>query len=48
MEEVNKADERSGELVLSAVTEGTGVVQSGEEEAEQRSHCFLQLPKRRL
>lgn len=28
--------------------QGTGVIYSGVKEAEGRSHCFLQLPERRL
>jgi len=44
----NKAGEGSGEQVLWGVAVGTGVVQSGEEEAEGRPDCSLQQPERRL
>ena len=37
-----------GTQVLWGVAEGTGIVQSGEEEAQGRPHCSLQLPERRL
>jgi len=29
------------------VAEGTGIVQSGEEEAQGRPHCSLQVPEKR-
>ena len=34
--------------VLWGMGEGTGIVQSGEEEAQERPHCPLQLSERRL
>jgi len=33
--------------VLRGAAEGTGIVQSGGEEAQGRPHCALQLPERR-
>ena len=42
----NKACEGLGEYVLQGVTEGTGVVLSGEEEAEGRPYCSLPMPER--
>ena len=44
----NEDDEGSGEQVLRGVTEGTGAVQSGEEEAEGGPYRSLQLPDRRV
>ena len=40
--------ERSGEQALWGLAEGTGIVQSGEEEALERPYLSLQLPERRL
>jgi len=40
--------EQSVAQILCRVAEGAGVVQSGEEEAQGRPHCCLQLPERRL
>ena len=37
--------EGSGIQVFWGVAEGTGVVQSGEEEAQGRPHCSIQLLK---
>ena len=38
----------SGAEVLGGVAEGTGIVWSGEEEAQGRPYCSLQLLGRRL
>ena len=46
--EGNKGGEGSGEQVLWEAAEGTGIVYSGEEEAEGRPYCSLQLPERGL
>ena len=46
-EQGSEAGEGSGEQVCWGATEGAGAVQSGEEEAEGRPHCSLQLPERR-
>ena len=40
--------EGSGAQVLWGVSEGTGIVYSGEEDAQGRSYCSLQLPERKL
>ena len=34
--------------VLQRAAEGTGMIQPGEEEAQGRLYCSLQLPERRL
>ena len=47
-EKDSEAGERSGVQVLWGMTEGTGIVQSGEEEASGRSYCSLQLSEARL
>ena len=47
-EKGSKAGEGSGAQVFKGVTEGTGVVQCGEEEAQGRSYSSLQLPEGRL
>lgn len=39
---------RTSKQVLCGAAEGAGAVQSGNVEAELRSHCSLQLPERRL
>lgn len=44
-EKGNKAFEGPGTHGLS---EQAGVIQSGEEQAEGRFHCFLQIPEGRL
>ena len=40
--------EGSGAQILWGAAEGTGIVQSGEEEAQRRPYCSLQLPEGRL
>ena len=40
--------EGSGAQILWGAAEGTGIVQSGEEEAQRSPYCSLQLPERRL
>ena len=47
-EKGNKDGEGSGAQLLRGAAEGTGIVQSGEEEAQGRPHCSVQLPERRL
>ena len=47
-EKGNEAGEGSGEQVRWGAAEGTGVVQSGEEEAEGEPYRTLQLPERRV
>jgi len=47
-EKGNMAGKGSSEQVLQGVAEGAGAVQSGEEEADGRPYCSLQLPERRL
>jgi len=47
-EKGKEAGEGSGEQVLQGAAEGAGGVYSGEEEAEGRPYCSLQLPERRL
>ena len=37
-----------GEQVLWGAAEGTGIVQSEEDEAREKSYCSLQFPERRL
>ena len=44
----NEAGEWSGAQALGGVAEGAGIVQSGEEKTQGRSHCTLQLPEGRL
>ena len=43
----NKARKKSGAQVLWGATEGTGIVQPGEEEAQGRTCYSLQQPERR-
>lgn len=47
-EKSSEAGKRTSKQVLSRAAEGTGAVQSGEVEANVRSHWSLQLPERRL
>jgi len=47
-EKGNKTGEGSGAQILGEVAEGAGIVQSGEEEAQGRRYCTLQLPGGRL
>ena len=47
LERVQTPGEGSGAQVLWGVAEGTGIVQSGEKEAQGRLHCSLQQPERR-
>ena len=47
-EKGSEAGEGSREQVLWVVAEGTGAVQSGEEEAKGEPYHSLQLPERRL
>jgi len=47
-EKGNEAGEGSREQAWWAAAEGTGAVQSGEEETEGRRSCCLQLPERRV
>ena len=47
-EKGKKAGEGSREQVLRGAAEGAGAFQSGEEEAEERPYCSLQLRERRL
>ena len=44
----SEAHEGSRAQVSWGAAEGTGVVQSGEKQAEGRPYCSLQLPERRL
>jgi len=44
----NNAGKGSGEQVLGGAAEGAGIVRSGEEEAQGRPYCSLQIPQRRL
>ena len=46
--EVQQSCKGSGAQVLWGVTDGTGIVQSAEEEAQGRPYHSLQLPERRL
>jgi len=48
VQKCNEVGEGSRERVLRRMAEGTGVVQSGEEESEGRPSCSLQLPERRV
>ena len=47
-EKGNKTGEGSGPQISWGPAEGAGIVQSGEEEAQRRPHCTLQLPEGRL
>ena len=47
-EEGNKAGEGTGAKILKGVAQGTGIIHSGEEEAQGRPYCSLQVPERRL
>ena len=47
-EKGNEGNEMCGAYVLWGVAEGTGIVQSGEEEVQVRPCRSLQLPERRL
>ena len=47
-EKNSETGERSEAQVLWGMAEGTGIVQFGEEEAEEKAYCSLQLPGRRL
>ena len=47
-EKGNKTGEGSGAQVLRGAAEGAGIIYSGEEEAQGRPHCTLQLPEGRL
>jgi len=47
-EEGKEAGEGSREQVLQGAAEGTGIAWCGEEKAEGRPYCSLQLPERRL
>ena len=46
--EQQRSSDGSGAQVLQKVTEGTGIVQFGEEEAQGRPYHSLQLPEKRL
>ena len=48
LERVQTPGEGSGAQVLWGVAEGTGIVQSGEKEAQGRPCHLLQLPEKRL
>ena len=47
-EKGNETGEGSGAQILWGAAEGAGIVQSGEEEAQGKPCCSLQLPERRL
>jgi len=40
----NEASKRSGAQALRGAAEGAEIVHSGEEEAQERPYCSLQLP----
>ena len=44
----NETGEESGAQVAWGAAEGTGMVQSGEEEAQRRTYYFLQVPEKRF
>lgn len=45
---LRKMAEGSGAQVLGGTAEGTGIGWFGEEEAQERAYCSLQLPARKL
>ena len=45
---VQRSCKGSGAQVLWGAAEGAGIVQPGEEEAQERPYCSVQLPERKL